>query len=116
MTSHTGRLYAVAAAVTTFFVLWAVIAAAPWRSAAAPPSAQDPRVAQLAAREQQLRREAAHVRQVVKQRWAAYRVKLKARKHQIAAIDRQNRLLASQAAAPAVNVVTLPALTSTRTS
>ena len=63
MTNHTGRLYALAASLAAFFVLWAAIAAHPWKTAAS-----DPRLAALAQREQLLRRDARLVRQIVQQR------------------------------------------------
>jgi hypothetical protein len=103
MTSHTGRLYAAAAGLLTFFVLWAGIAAHPWRSSAA-----DPRLAALAQRERLLRREAVLVRQIVDQRTAA--AKAAAQKARRAAA------VAATAPAPAVRVVTLPPLVITRTS
>ena len=54
MTSHIGRLYALALALVVFFLAWAVVAARPW---ATTPTA-DPRLKALAVREAQLRREA----------------------------------------------------------
>jgi hypothetical protein len=119
MRSHAGRTYAAAAALLLFFLAWAAIAARPWAKAAS-----DSRLAQLAVREQQLRREGVLVRKIVQQRWALYRTHLAARKRAIAAAQAQQRRLAAVAsAAPsggmsyaAVRVVTLPALTITRTS
>lgn len=110
MTSHTGRLYALAVTLVVFFLTWAVIAARPWVSTSAKP---DPRLAALAVREQQLRRESIVVRRLVQQRWAVYRVELKHRQTQISA-TRRNQLAA--AAAPSVRIVSLPPLTITRTS
>jgi hypothetical protein len=102
MTSHTGRLYAAAAGLLTFFVLWAGIAAHPWRTTTA-----DPRLAALAQRQRLLRREAVLVQRVVDQRTAAAK-----------ATARKARQVAAAAAtpAPAVRVVTLPPLVITRTS
>lgn len=100
MTSHVGRLYAAVAAVLTFFVLWAAIAAHPWQTAKV-----DPRVAALAQREQLLRREAVLVRQIVARRTAA----AQAARSRLAAVR-------PQTAASSVRVVTLPPLTVTRTS
>jgi hypothetical protein len=108
MTSHTGRLYALALALLIFFLTWAAVAARPWAS-----SQPDPRFAALAAREQRLRHESLVVRRVVRHRWALYRVQLRKRQSAIAAA-RQSQLVA--AAAPSVRVVTLPPLTVTRTS
>jgi hypothetical protein len=130
MTSHPGRLYALALALVAFFLAWAVVAARPWARAAA-----DPRLQQLAVREARLRHEAKLVNRVVAARWTAYRAALRVRESQIAvakariaaaraAAMRQAAAatLAAQsapaaaAAAPAVRVVTLPPLTVTRTS
>jgi hypothetical protein len=118
MTSHHGRLYALALALVVFFLAWAVIAAHPWATASA-----DPRVRTLAMRQAQLEREAKLVRKVVATRWARYRVELKARRAQIARVNAAAAAAAAQAAqaaqtatvataAPAtgpVQVVNLPA-------
>jgi hypothetical protein len=114
--SHTGRLYATAFALVVFFLSWSVIAARPWVS-----PALDPRLAVLAARERQLRRESIVVRRIVEHRWAAYRAALHVRNAQIAAakqqqLQQQAQLAAAPAAGPAVQVVSLPPLTITRTS
>ena len=129
MTSHHGRLYALALTLVVFFLAWAVVAARPWAAAAA-----DPRLRVLAAREARLRHEAVLVRAVVAARWDAYRVRLKLRRTEIAqararararaaaaaAAARASSLAAVQASAgpasPSVRVVTLPPLTITRTS
>ena len=100
MTSHTGRLYALAVSLAVFFVLWATIATNPWKA-----TASDPRLVALAQREQILRRDAALVRQIVGRRNAAAAAAAKARASRVAA----------SAAAP-VRVVTLPPLVITRTS
>ena len=116
MTNHVARLYALAATLAVFFVAWAVIAAHPW-SATAQGSSKDPRLAQLAAREKQLRQEAVVAQRVVKHRWAVYNKQLKYRQHQHAVVRRQAQLAAAQpAVAPQVQVVTLPPVTQTRTS
>ena len=116
MTNHIVRLYTLAATLAVFFVAWAVIAAHPWQSAT-PAAAKDPRLVQLATREQKLRREAVAVQRVVKHRWAVYSKQLRKRQHQNAAIRKEAQLVAAQAAvAPQVQVVTLPAVTPTRTS
>jgi hypothetical protein len=129
MTSHVGRLYALALALFVFFLTWTTVAAHPW-SASATPSA-DPRAAALAARQLQLRHESIAVARIVRRRWAVYRRQLHRRRQQIAAVNRANaaaarraRLAAtaaptfsaSGAAAPSVSVVTLPPVTITRTS
>lgn len=93
MASHVGRLYAAAIAILVFFVVWASVAARPWKTAT-----PDPRLQQLALRQQALKRETALVNQVLA-------LKAKARASVPAA-----------AATPAVRVVTLPPLTITRTS
>ena len=123
MTSHVGRLYAAAAAVLAFFVLWAAIAAHPWRTSSA-----DPRLTALAQREQLLRREAALVREIVTKRVlvvrAAARVaaanaaaaKAASARAQLASAQVQSPASAPAQAAPSVRVVTLPPLTITRTS
>ena len=115
MTSHTGRLYALALALVVFFLAWAVVAARPWQARAA-----DPRLKALAVREARLRHEARLVNRVVARRFATYRRQLRARRAEIAAAKaRAAQLAASYAAAPAarsVRVVTLPPLTITRTS
>jgi hypothetical protein len=128
MTSHAGRLYALAAAIVAFFVAWAVVAAHPWATVRAAP---DPRLTALAAREQRLRADGRLVQQVVARRFADYRRRFAAYK---AALARQQAQAAAArraaAAAPAyaasasysgggsssVRVVTLPPLVITRTS
>jgi hypothetical protein len=110
MTSHVGRLYALALALLVFFLSWAAVAAHPWAATAEP----DPRVAALVAREQRVRREAVVVRRIVRHRWAVYRRDLHRRRSQIAAAKRAQVLAA--AAAPPVRIVNLPPLTVTRTS
>lgn len=99
MTSHAGRLYALALGLVVFFLVWAGVAARPWATAA-----PDPRLKALAARTAQLNQQAKLVNQIVAQR------------AQLAQVTK-NRQLASAAAAPAaVKIVTLPPLTITRTS
>ena len=109
MTSHVGRLYALAIALLVFFITWAAVAAKPWATS----TASDPRLQSIAARERQVRAESAAVRRLVNQRWAVYRKQLKVRQGQIA--DAKHTQLIA-AAAPSVRVVTLPPLTITRTS
>jgi hypothetical protein len=104
MTSHVGRLYALAVALLVFFLTWSSVAARPWVART------DPRVAALAAREQRIRHESLVVQRIVQRRWALYRVELRKRQALIAA--RQAR----PAPAPSVRVVSLPPLTVTRTS
>ena len=120
MTSHHGRLYALALGLVVFFLAWAVVAAHPWAAASA-----DPRLRALSIREAQLQHEAKLVRKVVAARWARYRVRLKARRALIARVNAAAAAAASAAAAqaaapaaaPAVRVVNLPpAHVVTRTS
>jgi hypothetical protein len=119
MTSHYGRLYALALALVVFFLAWAAIAAHPWATASA-----DPRLRTLAIRQAQLQREAKLVRKVVAARWARYHVRLKTRRALIARVNAAAAAAAKQAAKPAaaataaapVQVVNLPAHVITRTS
>jgi hypothetical protein len=111
MTNHVVRLYALAAALLVFFVAWAAIAANPWKASAAAGS-QDPRFAAVRARELRLQREAVLVKQIVDGRWAVYRTKL-ARRHKLLAASKRAAVAAQ---APSVKIVTLPPVTTTRTS
>jgi len=124
MTSHVGRLYSLALALLVFFVLWVGVAAHPWASAGT-----DPRVAALAAREQQLRHDSLIVKKIVAARWTVYKVQLAQRTKAIAAAQRRQSQLNAAAAAvaqapagrsssqgPGVRIVNLPPLTITRTS
>ena len=113
MTSHVGRLYALALALFVFFLTWTTVAARPWVHSSK--RVADPRLTALAAREQLLRQESLVVRRIVEKRWAVYRVELRKRNVQIAAAQ-QAQLAAVPAAAPSVRVVSLPPLTVTRTS
>ncbi|HYX76470.1 MAG TPA: hypothetical protein VE757_04760 [Gaiellaceae bacterium] len=125
MTSHVGRLYALAVALVVFFLTWAAVAARPWATHSA--ARADPRAAALAAREHRLRHESVAVARIVRRRWALYRVELRRRERRIQAVKRENAAAAHQAqlaasaapsgaAAPSVRVVSLPPLTITRTS
>jgi hypothetical protein len=104
MTSPTGRMYATALTLFTFFLTWALVAAKPWPAQSA--ATTDPRLRALAAREQKVRRESIVTQRVVKRRWATYRRQLAARNSQIDAA----------AAAPQVRIVSAPAATATRSS
>ena len=122
MTSHAGRLYALAAALVVFFLAWAVVAARPWATSGA--AARDPRLVALAQREQRLRTEAGMVQKIVARRFSDYHRRFAAYKAAMA--KRQAAIAAARsapvaAAAPAsygggVRVVTLPPLVVTRTS
>ena len=105
MTSPTGRMYATALTLFTFFLTWALVAAKPWPSQT--PAATDPRLQALAAREQKLRRESIRTQRLVQRRWAAYRSQLAQRNQQLAA---------AAAAPPPVRIVSQPAATVTRSS
>lgn len=122
MTDHVARLYAVTLAVVAFFLTWAIVAARPW---AAEATADDPRVAALERREQRLRRESVRVQRTVERRFAAYRARLAERQRVIAAAQVGGAGAASPAApappapaapAPSVGVVSVPPVTSTRSS
>jgi hypothetical protein len=94
MTNHVGRLYSAAGALLVFFVLWAVIAAHPWRAAAV-----DPRIAALTAREQRVHRESLQVKRVLDRRFAAYRLAFARREQQIARARKQIALVRARHAA-----------------
>jgi hypothetical protein len=122
VTSHHGRLYALALAIVVFFLAWAVVAAHPWTTASA-----DPRLRMLAVRETELRHQAKLVQKAVAARWAEYRIQLKSRRAEIAKVNAAAAAAAAAAAvaaaapapaaaAPAVRVVNLPAQVITRTS
>jgi hypothetical protein len=126
MTNHVARLYAIALTLVVFFVTWAVVSARPWAASAT--AAKDPRLVALQRREARVHRESIRVRKVLKHRYHVYRVKLRERKQQIAAIEAANaRVTAatvtvtsspswSAPAAPSVSVVSTPPVTSTHTS
>ncbi len=109
---HVARLYAVVAAITTFFLFWAVVAAHPWQ----PRAAADPRVAGVAARQLRLQQESVAVKQALDRRWAAYRSALRARQGAVASARSRQNAVTARAIAPRVRVVTLPPLVVTRTS
>ena len=123
MTDHVARLYAIALAVAVFCLTWAAVAARPW---AAEASAKDARIVKLERREQRLRRESVRVKRLVERRFAAYRVRLRERQAEIAAVNSANAAAAAAAAAPSpspaapaapsVGVVSLPPVTSTSSS
>jgi hypothetical protein len=132
MTSAT-RLYALVLAVLVFFLAWAAVAARPWAAESGPAPA-DPRVAQLAAREERLREQGAEVQRIIDARWGAYERALSTRERQIDAAElptarkKQKRLdriaaaeqgPAQQAPAPAppqVEIVELPPITQSASS
>ncbi|HEY7537679.1 MAG TPA: hypothetical protein VH721_06805 [Gaiellaceae bacterium] len=96
MTDRVARLYAAVGAVLVFFLAWAGIAARPW------PQSPDPRLAELAQREQRLQRDAKLVQQVVDRRRADRAAAARAR--------------ATAATPPPVRIVTLPPVATTRSS
>jgi hypothetical protein len=103
MTSHVGRLYAAAVAIVVFFFAWLAVATKPWLP---PPS--NPRLAALTAREERLRAESIAAQRIVDERWAAYRLEL-------ARLRTQNARVPA-VSPPAVRIVTLPPVTTTRSS
>lgn len=126
MTNHVARSYAVALALLVFFLTWAAVSARPWAST----ETKDPRVAALDRREARLHRESIRVRRVVKHRYHVYRVRLRERRKEIAAIEAANARARQTAAAvavqsasapvsaapPSVSVVSAPPVTSTHSS
>jgi hypothetical protein len=104
MTDHVVRLYAAALALVVFFLTWAVVAARPWAEEST--AQKDPRLAALERREQRLRREAIRVNRLVERRFENYRAQLAARQTRPAAA----------VSAPSVGAVSLPPVTSTRSS
>jgi hypothetical protein len=91
MTDHVARLYAAVLALVAFFLTWAVIAARPWLPEKA---AADPRVAALERREEQLRRESLRLQRTVERRGGT----------------------GEASPARSVGVVSVPPITSTRSS
>ena len=87
MTSQVVRLYAFAASLLAFFLAWAGIAAHPWASS----TARGPSDRSLAAYEQRVQADATLLQALAAK-------------------------TSSRAAGPAVRIVTLPPLTTTRTS
>jgi hypothetical protein len=85
-TDHTARLYALGGTILGFFLAWAGIAAHPWARSTPQPQ---PGASSLVQYQQRLNRDAALVAQVIASR---------------------------KAAKPAVRVVSLPPVTTTRTS
>jgi hypothetical protein len=113
MRNHVVRLYALAATLVVFFLSWALIAAQPWRGESA--AGSDVRLEQLAAREAQLRREAARVQEVLDRRFAAYRDALSRWQEQNKAIRAANAQLAAAPQVSALPATTQP-VTTTRSS
>src|SRR5680860_1196228 len=78
MTSHIGRLYAIAGALLVLFLGWAAVAAHPWDAAPV-----DPRVAALNERRAEVRQEAARAKRVVAARWKRYEARLADRRRAV---------------------------------
>lgn len=136
MTNHVARLYALGTSLVVFFAVWLAVSAHPWSQASASPSATDPQMVRLGARERALRAETRKVNLIVNRRYAAYRRALARRNRVNAAARAQHaRELASahNAAVAArrvvtttsssamsvpapVRIVTLPPVAATRTS
>ena len=110
MTSHTGRLYALALGLVVFFLAWSAIAAHPWVTPAA-----DQRLQALAAREASTPARCDARPPARRPALGCVPKSAAARRDRMAAAQQ----LASQSAvsaAPSVRVVNLPPLTITRTS
>ena len=138
MTNHVARLYALATSLIVFFAVWLAVSAHPWSQTAKSAPANDPQIARLMVRERRLRAETRRVNLIVHRRYAAYRRALRHRDRVNAAVRAQHthQLAAAHQAAlaaqsvvaaptyssavaappPAVRVVTLPPVASTRTS
>lgn len=138
MTNHVARLYALATSLIVFFAVWLAVSAHPWSQSAKAAPANDPQIARLMARERRLRMETRKVNLIVNRRYAAYRRALRQRNRvNSAARARHDRQLAAAhraavaaqsavsapsysaapvAAPPAVRIVTLPPVASTRSS
>ena len=128
MTSHVGRLYALALALVRLLPDLGdgggapLVGALPRRG-----PTHGPRRSPRASCE--LRHESVVVARIVRRRWAVYRRQLRRRQQRIAAVNRANAAAARQAqlaataaaaapavSAPSVRVVSLPPVTVTRTS
>ncbi len=99
MKSTVGRVYVAAIAVLVFFLLWATVSAHPWVNAAK----LDPRVADLQAREQNVRVEVSRAQAAVTRRWAVYNSNLTRRKVAIARADKLRAAAVARARAIAVS-------------
>jgi LPS O-antigen subunit length determinant protein (WzzB/FepE family) len=113
MTDHVARLYAATLALVAFFLTRVVVAARPW---AAEATVQDPKVAALERREQRLRTESMQVQRRVERRFAEYRASLAERQRELAAVQAAPASSVPAPTAPSVGVVSLPPVTSTRSS
>ena len=99
MKSTVGRVYVAAIAVLVFFLLWATVSAHPWANAAK----LDPRVADLQARERNVRVEVSRAQAAVTRRWAVYNSNLTRRKVAIARADKLRAAAVARARAIAVS-------------
>ena len=137
MTNHVARLYALATSLIVFFAVWLAVSAHPWSQTAKAAPAADPQLARLNVRERQLRAETRRVNLIVNRRYAAYRRALGSatassrrrahattpswpprtrRRSRPRAGRERARIRSAVAAPPAVRIVTLPPVASTRTS
>jgi hypothetical protein len=137
MTNHVARLYALATSLIVFFAVWLAVSAHPWSATVKAAPTGDPQMVRLMARERRLRAQTRNVNLIVHRRYAAYRRALRQRNrvnatarahhiHQLVAAHRAavaaQKIVAAPtyspavAAPPAVRIVTLPPVTSTRTS
>ena len=98
MGNGTARVYALAATILVFFVLWSAISARPWQVAKA---ARDPRVAALTNRERALQRQAREVKRIVARRWALYERRLRTRRLEIVAAEQRHAQAVAAARAAA---------------
>lgn len=90
----TTRAYTFIFALLVLFMSASVVAAGAFPSRPQPKA--DPRIAQLAARERQLQRNAYLTRQIVRKRWANYNRALARRRRQISSRQREIKRLQRQ--------------------
>ncbi len=105
MKSHVVQLYVAAIAILVFFVLWAVVAARPWATAATRPGL-DPRLVALDRRQRRLEHEARLVKQALDRRWREYRARLRRREAQIRMLERRHAQAVAAVAQAASAAVT----------
>ena len=99
MKSTVGRLSVAAVAVLVFFLFWATVSAHPWATT----PRLDPRVADLQAREHNVRVEVARAKAAVTHKWAVYNRNLKRRKVAIARAEKLHAAAVARARAIALS-------------
>ena len=99
MKSTAGRLYVAAIAVLAFFLFWATVSAHPWATT----PKLDPRVAELQAREHNVRVEVARAKAAVTHKWAVYNRNLRRRKVAIARAEKLHTAAVARARAIALS-------------